>query len=42
MYRAVAGVAGKSYGMNVARLAGLPARVVDTAERVATVIERRR
>ncbi|KAK9456659.1 muts domain V-domain-containing protein [Dipodascopsis uninucleata] len=39
LYRAVEGIAHRSYGLNVARLAGLPNTIIDDATKVASEVE---
>ena len=39
LHKIVAGGADKSYGIHVARLAGLPSRVIDRAEQLLTSFE---
>ncbi|KAJ3067378.1 DNA mismatch repair protein msh6 [Podochytrium sp. JEL0797] len=41
LYKLAEGVCPKSFGMNVAVMAGVPASIVDTAERVASGFERK-
>ncbi len=39
LYKFLPGVCPKSYGMNVARMAGLPSEIVDEAETIAIEFE---
>ena len=39
LYKVIAGAADRSYGVHVARLAGLPANVLDRAEQILTQLE---